>query len=242
MPPKANASAYKSPSRRAIVVRFSGDLRRCVKLARGALELLPETEMLFRSGARLNVARAYQLSGDVGPDNERLASEVVLQTRASGSLFAVVNSLTNLARLRRLQDRLRAATYRQIVRTLPGQQGLESLVGGAAYYVGLGDIHREWNELDTAEGLLMEGMDLMRGPLTVDADVVMEAHLILALVYRARGQYADALSCLDALQDLARQNDFPPPLTARESRRLAHVLLSRVATSLRPPAGPTRAA
>lgn len=214
---------------RAIIARFLGDLTRCVKLARRALELLPETEMLFRSGARLNVARAYQLSGDVGPDNERLASEVVHQTRASGSLFAVVNSLTNLARLQRLQGRLRAAaaTYRQIVRTVPGQQGLEGLVGGAAYYVGLGDIHREWHDLDTAERLLMQGMDLMRGPLTIDADVVMEAHLALALVYRARGQYADALSCLNALETLARQKGFPQPLIARAEAARAHLAIAR---------------
>jgi ATP/maltotriose-dependent transcriptional regulator MalT len=152
---------------RAITSRFSGDLVRCVELARRALGLLPETEMLFRSGARLNVARAYQLSGDVGPDNERLASEVVLETRASGSLFAIVNSLTNLAQLQRIQGRLRAAadTYRQTVRAVPGQQGLESLVGGAAYFVGLGDINREWNDLEAAERLLLQGMDLVRGLL-----------------------------------------------------------------------------
>jgi LuxR family maltose regulon positive regulatory protein len=214
---------------RAIIARFSGDLALCVKLARQALELLPETEMLFRAGARLNVARAYQLSGDVGPHNERSASEVVLQTRASGSLFALVNSLTNLARLQRLQGRLRAAaaTYQQIVRTVPGQQGLESLVGGAAYYVGLGDIHREWNDLAAAERLLMQGMDLMRGPLTIDADVVMEVHLSLPLVYQAQGRYVDALSCLEAFENLARQNGFPPPLTARAEAAHAHLALAR---------------
>jgi LuxR family maltose regulon positive regulatory protein len=214
---------------RAIIARFSGDLVRCVELARRALELLPETEMLFRSGARANVALAYQVSGDVAPANERPLEEAIAAFRASGALISLLNAINFLARLQRLQGRLRvaASTYRQTLQVVPGQQGLKSLAGSAAYYVGLGDIHREWNDLDDAEGLLTQGMDLMRGPLTIDADVATEGYLALALVYQALRRYSDALACLDTLENLARQNDFPPSLTTRAEAGRARLALAR---------------
>jgi LuxR family maltose regulon positive regulatory protein len=163
------------------------------------------------------VALAYQVSGDVAPANERPLEEAIAAFRASGALIPMLNSINFLARLQRLQGRLRAAasTYRQTLQIVPGQQGPNSLAGSAAYYVGLGDIHREWNDLDDAEDLLTQGMDLMRGPLTIDADVATEGYLNLALVYQAQRRYADALACLDTLETLARQNDFPPSLTTR---------------------------
>jgi LuxR family maltose regulon positive regulatory protein len=214
---------------RAIIARFSGDLVRCVELARRALELLPEKEMLFRSGARANVALAYQVSGDVAPANERPLEEAIAAFRASGALISLLNGINFLARLQRLQGRLRvaASTYRQTLQVVPGQQGLKSLAGSAAYYVGLGDIHREWNDLDDAEGLLTQGMDLMRGPLTIDADVATEGYLALALVYQALRRYADALACLDTLENLARRNGFPPSLTTRAEAGRARLALAR---------------
>jgi LuxR family maltose regulon positive regulatory protein len=213
---------------RAIIARFSGDLVRCVELARSALELLPETEALFRSGAKANVALAYQVSGDVATANERPLEEAIAAFRASGALIPMLNSINFLARLQRLQGRLRAAasTYRQTLQVVPRQQGLKSLAGSAAYYVGLGDIHREWNDLDDADDLLTQGMDLMRGTLTIDADVATEGYLTLALVYQAQRRYDDALACLDTLEDLARQNAFPPPLTTRAEAGRARIALA----------------
>jgi LuxR family transcriptional regulator, maltose regulon positive regulatory protein len=68
-------------------------------------------------------------------------------------------------------------------------------------------------------------MDLMRGPLTIDADVVTEGHLTLALVYQALGRNADALACLDTLENLARQNGFPPSLITRVEAGRARLAL-----------------
>jgi len=102
---------------RAAIARFSGDLERCVELARKALELLPETEATARerAAASTNVALAYQVSGDVTPVNERLLEEASVEFRASGAPIALLRSINFLARLRTLQGRLRAAaaTYEE---------------------------------------------------------------------------------------------------------------------------------
>ena len=202
---------------RAIIARVSGDLVRCVELARRALELLPETEMLFRSGARANVALAYQVSGDVAPANELPLEEAIVSFRASGALIPLLNVINFLARLRTLQGRLRAAaaTYEEAAEVVLGRERVRDLVNSAAYYVGLGDIQREWNDLDSAESHLRRGTDLVSGAFMVDADVVTHGYLSIARLQQARGRHDDAYATLDEFANLARQRDFFSLLIAR---------------------------
>jgi ATP/maltotriose-dependent transcriptional regulator MalT len=214
---------------RAIIARFSGDLVRCVELARRALELLPETERLFRSGAMANVALAYQVSGDVAPANERPLEEAIASFRASGALIPLLNVINFLARLRTLQGRLRAAaaTYEEAAEVVLGRERVRDLVNSAAYYVGLGDIHREWNDLDSAESHLRCGTDLVAGAFMVDADVVTHGYISLAHVQEARGLHTDALATLEELADLARKGNFFPLLVARVEAAQARLALRR---------------
>jgi ATP/maltotriose-dependent transcriptional regulator MalT len=214
---------------RGAVARFSGDLERCVAMGRRALELLPETEATARerAAARTNAALAYQLSGDVKPVNERPLEEARTEFRASGALIPLLRSITFLARLRTLQGRLRAAaaTYEESVTVVAGRAGLRGLVNSAAYYEGLGDIHREWNDLDSAERYLKRGVDLFTGASAVDADVVTHGYLSLARVQQARGRHADARATLEEFDDLARQRGFFPLLVARGEAAQARLAL-----------------
>jgi LuxR family maltose regulon positive regulatory protein len=204
---------------RAVIARFSGNLERCVAMARQALELLPETEATARerAAAMTNAALAYQVSGDVTPENERLLEEAVASSRAIGDQIPLLNSINSLARLQTLQGRLRtaAATYEEAARAVSGREGLRNAVNSAAYYVGLGDIHREWNDLDAAERYLRRGLDLVTGALAVGADVVTQVYLSLASLEQARGRSTDARTALEVFANLARQRDFFPLLVAR---------------------------
>ncbi|MDQ3854974.1 MAG: helix-turn-helix transcriptional regulator, partial [Chloroflexota bacterium] len=204
---------------RAVIARFSGDLERCVTMARRALELLPETEATARerAAARTNAAFAYQVSGDVTPANERVLEEAVASSRAVGDQIPLLNSINSLARLRTLQGRLRAAaaTYEEAAEAVSGRDGLRDAVNSAAYYVGLGDIQREWNDLASAESNLRRGADLVAGALTVGADVVTHGYLCLARLQHARARSTDALATLDDFANLARQRNFFPLLIAR---------------------------
>ena len=47
---------------------------------------------------------------------------------------------------------------------------LRLLIASPAYYFGLGDLLREWNELEAAEQHLVRGMDLIKGMLAIDVD------------------------------------------------------------------------
>jgi LuxR family maltose regulon positive regulatory protein len=214
---------------RSTMARYPGDLERCVAMARRALELLPETEATARErvAARVNVTFAYQVNGDATPANERLLEEAVASSRAVGDQIPLLRSINHLARLRMLQGCLRtaAATYEEAASVVPGREGLRDLVNSAAYYVGLGDIHRQWNDLDSAERHLRRGADLVAGALMVDADVVTNGYLSLARVRQARGRHADAIATVEDFSNLARQRGFFPLLVARGEADRARLAL-----------------
>ncbi len=214
---------------RANLALFSGDLVGCVALAQQTLELVPETEGLLRSSAATGPAHAFLVSGDVTQEVEDLVAATAAPLRATGDLFALLTSMTLLARLQVLQGRLRqaATTYEQVAHVVPGQEMLQVLVGSAGYYFGLGDLLREWNDLDEASRSLAQGMELVRGTLTVDAHVVTQGYTALARLEMARGDYSRALATLDAFTQLAHQRHFVPHLVAHGLAVRAQVELAQ---------------
>jgi LuxR family maltose regulon positive regulatory protein len=213
-----------------MLARSLGHLAHCVALSQRALDLLPESEVAQRSSARLNLARAFLVSGDVTHASERLARDVIVPARASGNLFAALEAFTNLARLQVLQGRLRAAaaTYAQAEQLAPEVSGLRVLgSASASFYIGLGDLHREWNDLERAEQYLAQAMDLIRGPLTVDADVVTQGYITLACVQQARAESGRAGTTLAELADLAHERKFAAHLIARGTAAQAHLALAQ---------------
>ena len=215
---------------RAVIARFSGDLENCVAMARRALELLPKTGSTARerAGAALNAALAYEVSGDVSPANERPLEEAIASFRASGALIPQLISITFLARMRTLQGRLRAAvaTYEEAAALMSNRNRLPDVGGNsAAYYAGLGEIYREWNDLDAAERHLKHGRDFFVGTLMVDANVVTHVYLSLARLQQARGFGDDARATLEEFADLARRHDLSPSLVARGAAARARLAL-----------------
>lgn len=208
---------------------FSGNLARNVALSQQALDLLPETEAIARAGALVGTARAFLVTGDVTPVTERMVTGVILPMRASGNLLAVLRNLSLLARLQVLQGRLHqaAATYGEIVQGVTGQGELRVLVSGPSYYFGLGDLLREWNNLDAAERQLAQGVDLVSGRRTVEAEVATRGYMALARLQQARGESTSALKTLDAFVQLAQRCHFVPHLLAQAAAARAQVELVR---------------
>jgi LuxR family transcriptional regulator, maltose regulon positive regulatory protein len=214
---------------RAILVRYSGDFAGCVAFAQQALRVLPSTETVARTVAMLNAARAFLVSGDVTDANERLAIAVVAPIRASGNLFGALAAFTNLAQMQLLQGRLRAAvaTLHEATQIAPDPEVFRSLEGSPAYYFGMGAVLCEWNDLDAAEQHLAQGMDLVAGPLTVDAAYITQGYLALARLQQARGNPAAAQLTLETSMALARQRGFVAHLIARGAAVQARLALAQ---------------
>jgi LuxR family transcriptional regulator, maltose regulon positive regulatory protein len=214
---------------RAILVRYTGDFAACVSFAQQALRVLPSTETVARTVAMLNAARAFLVSGDVTDANERMASAVVAPIRASGNLFGALAAFTNLAQLHILQGRLRTAmtTLHEATQIVPDPEVFRGLEGSPAYYFGMGALHYEWNDLDAAEQYLVQGMELVAGPLTVDAAYISQGYLTLARLQHARGDIAAAQLTLEAYLELARRRGFVAHLVARGVAAQAQLALAQ---------------
>jgi LuxR family maltose regulon positive regulatory protein len=150
----------------------------------------------------------------VTSDTEHAVAEAVAFIRTSGNLFATVSSICLLARLRVLQGRLRqaAAAYAQMVQVVPRPEVLHTAFSSLFYYFGLGDLLREWNELEAAEQHLLQGMALIKETLTVEPFVAILGYSALASLQQARGKTREAFATLDALARLAERRHFPPHL------------------------------
>jgi len=216
---------------RGILARLLGDYERAIPLARQALELMPETEetLLMRiayRGTLLTAASAYLVDGDMTPATERQVEATEAFMR--GHPMAL-RSIANLARLQLLQGKLRQAarTIEQVIHLAPGHAELQALLNGADYYFILGDLLREWNQLDRAEQQLMQGMDLDQGTVTAEAEMITRGYLAFARLQQACGQGTRALQTLDAFAQLAHQRGFAPTLLAHGAAVRAQVALAQ---------------
>src|SRR5215204_4068459 len=213
---------------RGNLARISGDVARCVALSRRALDLLPETHFMW-TVARLNASYAYQVGGEVTPTTERLVAEVIAQVRRTGNPLTILRSIINLAQLQVLQGRLRQAitTLEEAARSSSGPGGSDHLVGNPAYYFGMGDLLREWNDLDAAERHLEQGMDLVSEIPTVDAEVVAHGFISLAQLQHARGEYGAAETTLENFSHLAHERNFFAPLLGHAGAAKARLALAQ---------------
>jgi LuxR family transcriptional regulator, maltose regulon positive regulatory protein len=216
---------------RAAIARISGDLAQCVALGRRALSLLPEPEVVppkFRTLAALNASLAYQVSGDVTGASESSVASAVAPLRHAGNWYQTLLGMTNLARLRVMQGRLRqaGATYEEALRLVAEAGEMRELLGGPEYYFGMGDLYREWNDYGAAESHLEQGMELVKGTLTVGADSILLGYLSMARLQQSLGDGDRALATLEEFADLARQRNFFTPLLARVAAAQARVWLA----------------
>ena len=214
---------------RGSIAGYSDDVMRSVSLSQQALELLPEADVFSRVGAVVTAAHAYRANGDVTRATEREVAAADALIRGWDNPFAAVRSITLLARLYVLQGRLRqaAATYAQVEQLILRPEILQTFFSSLYYYFCLGDLLREWNELDAAERQLAQGMALVKETLTVEPFVAMLGYTALARLEQARGNTREALAILDRLVQLARQRHFPPHLLTQEAAVRARLELGQ---------------
>ncbi|HEX6554953.1 MAG TPA: LuxR C-terminal-related transcriptional regulator [Ktedonobacteraceae bacterium] len=216
-------------STRAGIAGFSGNIPHAISLARRALELLPEAEIIPRAGAIMAASRAYEISGDVTPTTEQEVAAAAAWIRTSDNPFGAVSSICRLARLHVLQGRLHqaAATYEQVTQVVPRPEVLQTLFSSFYYYFGWGDLLREWNELEAAERHLAQGMALVKETLTMEPFAALLGYTTLARLQQARGNSREALATLDALLHLTEQRHFSTNLMSQVDAIRAGIELAR---------------
>jgi LuxR family maltose regulon positive regulatory protein len=223
---------------RGSLARLLGDYERAVPLAQQALDLVPEMEetllrrMIYPT-ALLTVASSYLMNGDLTVTAERQIEDTVSFMGRRGTqptnLPTTLRSISNLARFKLLQGRLRqaASTIEQLLHMASGHEGLQALLNGADYYFIQGELLSEWNQLEQAGQHLEQGMDLDRGAMTAEAEMITRGYLALARLQQACGQHTRALQTLDAFAQMAQQRGFASALVAQGAAVRAHLALAQ---------------
>jgi LuxR family maltose regulon positive regulatory protein len=221
---------------RGSMARLLGDYERAIPLAQHALDLVPEMEetllrrMIYPT-ALLTVASSYLMNGDLTATAERQVEDTVSIMGRQGTqptnLPTTLRSISNLARFKLLQGRLRqaASTIEQLLHMASGHDGLQALLNGADYYFIQGELLREWNQLEQAKQHLEQGMDLDRGAMMAEAEMITRGFLALARLQQACGQHTHALQTLNSFAQMAQQRGFASTLVAQGAAVRAHLVL-----------------
>ena len=212
---------------RGSIARFRGDIASSVILSEQVLPLLPTTDVLPQAIAKLQSRSAFLVNGDVRPANEHLLTATVVEARTIGDFGLLRRSLVTFAEFQHLQGRLRqaSATYEELTHAAPTLGGLRSLPFAAGYYFGLGGLQREWNNLDAAEDLLVQGREMVHTKLLVEASFVLSGYTALAKLQLARGASAAANATMREFETLAGERGYAPLIMARAAAVRAHLAL-----------------
>ncbi len=198
----------------AYILFFQGDLATSVALADQAADQLVERPVQVRKAISMIAAHRLLVSGDVRRVGEQRIARLASPLSAGSDVFAMdvfvhLTSILLQARLLRLQGRLRraAAIYEQMAQVQGEHEGALIHPG---YCFGLGELCYEWNDLDAAERLLEQGIEVLRGPLTLAADSIAQGYATLARLHQVRNKNSSALALVEAFARLSDARQFAP--------------------------------
>ncbi|HEY6829001.1 MAG TPA: hypothetical protein VI259_19205, partial [Gemmatimonadaceae bacterium] len=183
--------------------------------ARRALDLVPESDLVGRTTATALVALAHYGCGDLeaayGTFTEALAS-----MRATGHELDAIRGTFVLADIRVAQGRLRegVSIYEDGLRMAAAKPGSET----DELYLGLSEVHCEWNDLASAERLLeTTARSTAQAAYTANKERWCVAAARLSV---ARGDFDAAVSLLSQAMQHERRTPLPQirPLPAMVAR------------------------
>jgi LuxR family maltose regulon positive regulatory protein len=179
---------------RALLLLFVGDVAGGAALAREAVMRLPPGNHLLH-GLALWLSNIFGVFGEGDLlESAQTMAEIAEKSLHAGNLLVALLALITKADVEMYQAHLHRAaqTSREALRLVPQAGGQDHVVEANVYCL-LGEIQREWNDLDGAEG------DLRRALAIGNADLMVEGPLSLALVQAARGRFDEALATIEAI-------------------------------------------
>ncbi len=147
-----------------------------------------------------------KLSSQVQQDGRQDLEQVIRMSQEIGNPLIAVAALSHQARLQMRQGRLQLAhaTLEQALQLATDPQGRHLPIASEAL-IGLGDLEREWNNLDTAEKYLTDGIELARQWNELSS---FDAYLPLMRVRLAQGDLAAAQAAIETAWKMASISDL----------------------------------
>ncbi|BCL83736.1 LuxR family transcriptional regulator [Ktedonobacteria bacterium brp13] len=208
-------------ARRAIVAALYGDYEGALDRCQQALSHLSEQDIFQQSLVCAAQGQAAFGEGQILPATHSLLEAGALMRR-TGMPGAAINYLCMAASFLHLQGRLHEArqVLQQAIALGTSSEGQPFTLVGVAYTC-LADVLREWNKLDEALDLALQGLQMVeQAKYTLNID---RGYLVLVRIYLSRGEIEAANATfqralqLPTLADNAYRRSW---LTAVEQARL----------------------
>ena len=183
---------------RAALARGQGDARRTREEARRALALLPESSLFLRGYTANHLSVAHFLLGDV--EAALLAMDEAVQIHLKlGNVLIAVEALCALAGMLTARGQLHRAEQllQQAMTLATDRRGRLLPIAGKAL-LALGELYREWYDLDAAVECFSRGIELAGRYGEITAFV---GYISLAHIRQAQGDLAETVRLIE----IARQ-------------------------------------
>jgi len=189
---------------RAMMAAFRGQVSSAAELSRRALEQLPEQEQFVRPFATW-ILRTSQLVRGGGPIDVQSLDDVLRMSQRVGNVMLAVLIVSNQAELALRQGQLHRAAeiYRRALDLATDARGERLPIAGQAL-IGLGELSREWGDLDAAARDLVEGIRLTEQWTEVGP---FDAYISLSRVRQAQGDVDAAWEAIRKAQELALKSE-----------------------------------
>jgi LuxR family maltose regulon positive regulatory protein len=195
-----------------------GDVAGAMKHARRALELTREEDNFLRGAASSLLGLASWGSGDLERAYE-MFSKGMAHLQRVGFISDVIGGSVTLADIRMTQGRLREcmSIYERGLQ-LATKQGARPLRGAADMHVGMSEVYRERNDLQTAAQHIQRSLEF--GEFNGLPKNPYRWRVAMARIHESRGNLDEAFSLLEEAEPLY-QGDFSPdvrPIAALKAR------------------------
>jgi LuxR family maltose regulon positive regulatory protein len=188
---------------RAYVAGIQGDVPRANEWARQALQYLPANDALFRNFAAWLMGVLRIALGDSEAGKQALYENIRTNWQ-SGVPFITAATLFQLAEVHLRQGQLRQTQtlYEQAIVAATDAASQRLPIASRAL-IGLGEIYREWNDFETAEKFLREGIELAQ---KWRAAIAVGGYITLARISQAQGDPTGASAAIAQAWQLAVQD------------------------------------
>jgi LuxR family maltose regulon positive regulatory protein len=200
---------------RAEIALSQSDIPRAIASCRQALELLPDESLSMRGVATYFLGHGERRSGNMVEAEQAYieASGLGIQT---DNLLLALHALANLSSVQIAMGRLREATRtsQRILEITTERQRQTWPVAGLAYQ-GLGKVHYEWNDLDSAAHYLRQGIEYgQRGGLV---GLEINCRTTLAFTLQAQSDASGADGMLREIAAINNQSHHPVYIAQAEA-------------------------
>ena len=168
-----------------------------------ALEYLHPDNLPIRTNALWSLGFAHQLKGDRTSAKKDL-QQVFASSESSSNIMMMIASLTNLAQLHLADLQLIEAKnlFEQVIKIA----GEPPLPFACEALLGLANIAYEWNDLQQAENLIQQSLELAFILENVDTPIM--AYLLYARIEIAHQDYDNAIQYVQNAEQFATKNKF----------------------------------